>query len=199
MFGKITDFTYGLSKIDTERYTRDTINWVFDGGMISGLALDAINHYQFQMREINAYISALKLVEGYITTNYTYSGSREANAAVRYLFVPLALALKIRNGTEFTEFTSGTASGKRILRAFAESSDEIKDFVRQLSTGEIDINSDSAQIEKIQMDNFINLYADMFERSSRQNRIAEYLPSFLEVTSLLGSYTTIADLSEEER
>lgn len=194
---KFFDFTYTLNRVDVEHYTRNAIDWNFDGGMISGAVRDAINYCQFQMREINAYISSLRLVESYMATNYTYSGSIEANTAVRYLFVPLALALKIRNGTEFTEFTSGTASGKRILRAFAESSNEIRDFVRQLPTGEIDINSDSAQIEKIQMDNFIDLYADMFERPSRQNRIAEYLPSFLEVTSLLGSYTTISDSSEE--
>lgn len=196
---KFFDFTYTLNNIDVEHYARNAIGWNFDGGMISGLVKDAIHYYQFQMREINAYISALRLVEDYMTTNYIYSGSGEADAAVRCLFVPLALALRIKNGTEFSDFTNGTASGKNVLRAFAESSNEVKDFTRHLPTGDIDINGDSAQIEKIQMDNFIDLYADMFKRSSRQNRIAEYLPSFLEVTSLLGSYTTIPDSSEDEK
>lgn len=195
---KFFDFTYSLNKIDIEHYASNAIGWNFDSGMVSGLALDAINYYQFQMREINTYISALRLVESYIAANYRYSGSEEANAAVRYLFVPLALALKVGSGSEFTEFINGTATGKRVLRAFAESSSEIRDFMRRLPTGEVDINSDSAQIEKIQMNSFIDLYSDMFSKSSRENRIAEYLPSFLEVTSLLGSYTTISDLREDE-
>lgn len=196
---KFFDFTYTLNRVDVEHYAKNAIGWNFDGGIISCVARDAIHYYQFEMREINTYISALRLVESYMTTNYTYSGSREANAVVRYVFVPLALALRIKNGAEFTEFTNGTASGKHILRAFAESSDEIRDFVRQLPTGEIDINSDSAQIEKMQMDSFIDLYTNMFERSSRQNRIAKCLPSFLEATSLLGSYTTIVDSEENKK
>lgn len=194
---KFFDFTYGLSKIDVERYARDAVNWEFDGGMINGLVLDTIDYYKFQMREINAYISALRLIESYTTTNSMYSGNHEANAAVRYLFVPLALALKIKNGNDFTEFVNGTAKGKRLLRTFAESSSEIKDFTKRISIADVGLDRDSSEIEKLQIDSFVELYGDMFKKSSRDNRIAEYLPSFLEVTSLLGSYTIIPDEGED--
>ena len=195
---KFFDFNYGLAKVDVDRYAREVINWQFDGGMVSGTARDAIKYFDFQMREINAYISALRLVEGFINSSRSIVFNPREDAFVKCLLVPFALALKVRNDSNFSEFANGTSKGADALRIFAESSEEMKSFAQGIELSNVSTELEKSDLEKLQMEELVELYRKMFQREDRDNRIAMSLQSFQEAISLLGSYTTIPEAGEKE-
>lgn len=195
---KFFDYSYHLQKVDTDLYTRAMLDWAFNGGMVSGVAADAIAHFNFQMREINAYISALKLVDDFISSSRSIASNPLDDAFVKGLLVPFALALKVRNDSGFLDFVNGTEKGAQILRNFAEATVEMKDFTKQLELNNVNITSTDAEYEKLLMDEFIELYRNMFKGESMRNRTGIYLRPFQEAVSLLSSYTAITEPQESE-
>lgn len=195
---KFFDYSYHLQKVDTDLYTRAMLDWAFKGGMVSGVAADAIAYFNFQMREINAYISALKLVDGFINSSRTLAANPMDDNFVKALLVPFALALKIKNDGRFTELVNGTEKGGQILRTFAESTTEMKDFAKELELKDVNITSVDAEYEKLHMDEFIELYRKMFKGESMRNRTGMYLRPFQEAVSLLSSYTAINEPMEQK-
>lgn len=192
------DYTYHLNKINIEQYTQATLGWTFDGGMVSGVASDAINYFKFEMREINAYISALRLIENFFDNSRTYASDQMHDGLVKYLLVPLALALKIKNNGNFIEFANGTEKGVKILRDFAQSSEEIKDFARSIELKDVDITIGDQEILTLQISKLIEAYSSMFKGESARNSIGRYLRPFQSVISLLSSYTTVVSSEEND-
>ncbi len=185
------DYSYHLNKISVERYVQATLDWTFDGGMVSGVVSDAIDYFKLEMREINAYIAALKLVEDFFNNARTFASHPEDDAFVKYLLVPLALALKIKNNGDFAEFANGTVRGAEILRNFAKSSNEMKDFANRIELQDVDVSSDESKLKELQIEELVKNYQTIFKGESARNSIGRYLRPFQDVVSLLSSYTKI--------
>lgn len=187
---KFFDFTFGLRKVSIEVYTRSVLDWYVNSSVVDGVAYDAIEYYGFEMREINSYYSSLQLVNRFLTRNNNW---RKDQYPTRLVFVPLALALKIKNDSLYEQFTSG--KGEDVLRDFVANSCSALGHAERL------INEDSSslsqeQIKGMAVDALIVEYKNIFASEGR-GRSGENLQDFEEATALIGLYTTISAESDE--
>ena len=137
---KFFDFTFGLRKVSIEVYTRSVLDWVEGSMIVNGVAFDAIEYYGFEMREINSYYSSLQLVNRFLTRNNNW---RRDQYPTQLVFVPLALALKIKNDSLYEQFRSG--KGEVILRDFAANSYSTLGYAERL------VNEDSSNLSQEEM------------------------------------------------
>ena len=187
---KFFDFTFGLCKVSIEVYTRSVLDWVEGSMIVNGVAFDAIEYYGFEMREINSYYSSLQLVNRFLTRNNNW---RRDQYPTQLVFVPLALALKIKNDSLYEQFRSG--KGEVILRDFAANSYSTLGYAERL------VNEDRSNLSQEEMkekavDALIVEYKNIFA-SEGGGRRDENLQDFEEATALIGSYTTIPAGDEE--
>ena len=187
---KFFDFTFGLRKVSIEVYTRSVLDWVEGSMIVNGVAFDAIEYYGFEMREINSYYSSLQLVNRFLTRNNNW---RRDQYPTQLVFVPLALALKIKNDSLYEQFRSG--KGEVILRDFAANSYSTLGYAERL------VNEDRSNLSQEEMkekavDALIVEYKNIFA-SEGGGRRDENLQDFEEATALIGSYTTIPAGDEE--
>ena len=187
---KFFDFTFGLRKVNIEVYTRSVLDWVEGSMIVNGVAFDAIEYYGFEMREINSYYSSLQLVNRFLTRNNNW---RRDQYPTQLVFVPLALALKIKNDSLYEQFRSG--KGEVILRDFAANSYSTLGYAERL------VNEDRSSLSQEEMkekavDALIVEYKNIFA-SEGGGRRDENLQDFQEAIALIGSYTTIPAGDEE--
>lgn len=195
---KFFDFSYHLKTPNTELYTRQTLDWNFKGGMVDGVVSDAIKYFGFQMREINSYISAIRLIEGYLSSSRLYFGNHEDEAFVKWLLTPFAIALKVKNDSGFHELVSGTKKGEQILRDFLAQSSEMQDFSRKLTINNVDIDASEAELEKLHREELIKIYQQLFVRETGQSITGVHLDAFQNAVSLLSDYTIIKEDTAED-
>lgn len=181
---KFFDFMFGLRKVNIEEYARSVLNWADDSMIVNRVARDAIEYYGLEMREINSYYSSLQLVNRFLTRNNNWS---ESQYPVQLVFVPLALALKIKDDSLYEQFTSGKGEG--ILRDFAISSYSALRYAKRL-VNENHSSLSQKRIEEAAVDALIAEYKKLFTPEGRR-RSSENLQDFHEAIALIGSYTTI--------
>ena len=187
---KFFDFTLGLRKVSIEVYTRSVLDWVEGSMIVNGVAFDAIEYYGFEMREINSYYSSLRLVSRFLTRNNNWS---EDQYPVQLVFVPLALALKIKDDSLYEQFTS--SKGEGILRDFAVSSYSTLRYAERLVHEDRSSLSQEEMKEKA-VDALIVEYKKLFTPEGRR-RSGENLQDFQEAIALIGLYTTVSTESDE--
>ena len=188
---KFFDFTLGLRKVSIEMYTRSVLDWADDGAIVNGVARDAIEYYGFEMREINSYYSSLQLVNRFLARNNNW---RKDQYPTQLVFVPLALALKIKNDSLYEQFTSGKGEG--VLRDFAANSYSALGYAERLVDEDCSSLSQE-QIKGMTVDALIVEYKNIFASEGR-GRSGENLQDFHEAIALIGSYTTIPVESDEQ-
>ena len=181
---KFFDFMFGLRKVNIGEYARSVLNWADDSMIVNRVARDAIEYYGLEMREINSYYSSLQLVNWFLTRNNNWS---EGQYPVQLVFVPLALALKIKDDSLYEQFTSGKGEG--ILRDFAISSYSALRYAKRL-VNENHSSLSQKRIEEAAVDALIAEYKKLFTPEGRR-RSSENLQDFHEAIALIGSYTTI--------
>jgi energy-coupling factor transporter ATP-binding protein EcfA2 len=184
---KFIDFTIGLKKVNIENYSRNVLSWSLSGNIVDGVAHDVIKYFGLEMREMNSYHSAMRLISRFLNRNNNWS---EDQYPIQYIFVPLALALKIKNNDDYINFVNG--KGQKILRDFILQTYSGMDFAQRLIKDRSNLTKEQS-IEKA-----INLldveYQNLFKPEGRRLG-SENLNDFNDAISLIGSYTTIA--SEE--
>lgn len=186
---KFFDFTINLKKVKIKEYARDTLSWVPNSYVVHEVAHDIIRHYGFSMRQINAYHSSLYLVEGFLSRNGNW---REEQYPVQFIFVPFALALKIKSGADFRDFTAG--KGEQLLRDFLPNTDSGMHYADRWVKNRTDL--DDAQVKAKAVDIMVEQYKILFTPEGRRG-VREDLQDFDDAISLIGSYTTISEKSEE--
>lgn len=188
---KFFDFIFSLRKVNTEQYTRSVLDWTVDYTVVGGVARDAIEYYGFEMREINSYYSSLQLVNRFLTRNNNW---RKGQYPTQLVFVPLALALKIKNDSLYEQFTSGRGEG--VLRDFAANSYHALGYAARL-VDEDRSSLSQEEIKRAAVDALIVEYKNIFA-SEGEERSSENLQDFHEAIALIGSYTTISAESDEQ-
>lgn len=187
---KFFDFTLGLRKVSIEMYIRSVLDWADDGMIVNGVARDAMEYYGFEMREINSYYSSLQLVNRFLARNNNW---RKDQYPTQLVFVPLALALKIKNDSLYEQFTSGKGEG--VLRDFAANSYSALGYAERLVDEDCSSLSQE-QIKGMAVDALIVEYKNIFASEGR-GRSGENLQDFHEAIALIGSYTTIFTEGDE--
>lgn len=186
---KFFDFIISLKKVDTTDYARNTLNWIPGGYTVHKVAHDIIRYYKFSMREINAYHSSLYLVEKFLSRDRNW---REEQYSIQLIFVPLALALKIKNNDDFTDFTTGRGEG--LLRTLLPNTDSgmvyAEGWIKEPT------NLDNSQIKVKAIDAMVEQYKTLFTPEGRRG-VREDLQDFDDAISLVGSYTTIRKEAKE--
>jgi KAP P-loop domain-containing protein len=182
---KFFDFIFSLRKVNSEDYTRSVLDWYVDSSVVDGVARDAIEYYGFEMREINSYYSSLQLVSRFLARNNNW---RKDQYPTQLVFVPLALALKVKKDSLYEQFTSGKGEG--VLRDFVANSYSALGHAERL------VNEDRSslsqeQIKEMAVDALIVEYKNIFASEGR-GRSGENLQDFHEAIALIGSYTTIS-------
>lgn len=187
---KFFDFIFGLSNINTEDYMRRVLDWNTGSYTADGVSYDAIKYYGLEMREINSYYSSLQLVNRFLTRNNNW---RKDQYPTQLVFVPLALALKIKNDSLYEQFKSGRGEG--VLRDFAANSYSALGYAERLVHEDRSSLSQEEMKEKA-VDALIVEYKKLFTSDGRR-RSGENLQDFQEAIALIGSYTTIFTESDE--
>ena len=180
---KFFDFTIGLRKIDLEMYARDVLDWQTDSTVVDDVAHDAIQYYGLEMREINSYHTSLRFIDRFLKRTNNW---REDQYPVQLVFVPLALALKIKSVTLYDDFIQG--KGEDILRSFMIQARGVLGYAERLVTDRANLTEKQLQDKAI--DALVAEYKNLFIPESRR-RGSENLQDFREAIALIGSYTTI--------
>ena len=186
---KFFDFIFSLRKVDIEQYARSVLEWTIDYTVVGGVARDAIEYYGFEMREINSYYSSLRLVSRFLTRNNNWSDDQYP---IQFVFVPLALALKVKNDVLYEQFVSGR--GENILRSFALNTYSASNYADRLVKNLSSLPQE--QVKKAEVDALIVEYENLFIPESKR-RGSENLQDFHEAIALIGSYTTIFTEGDE--
>ncbi len=188
---KFFDFIFGLRKIDVEEYASKVLSWPSGILIVDNIAHDVIRYYRFTMREINSYHSSLKLVNQFLKRENIFDNNQYPTQLV---FVPLALALKIKSDSLYEQFISGKGGG--VLRDFTTNSYSTLEYAERLVKEDLSSLSQE-EIKEKAVDALMVEYKNLFSIEGRR-RSGENLQDFHEAIALIGSYTTIAVESDEQ-
>lgn len=187
---KFFDFIFGLRNINTGEYIKRVLNWNTGSYTADGVAYDSIKHYGFEMREINSYYSSLRLVKAFLARENHWHNNKHPT---QFVFIPLALALKMKNNTLYEQFISGR--GEDVLKDFANSTYSSLECAEKLVKDRSSLSQE--QIKEAAMGALVEEYRSLFAPESSR-RSGENLQDFQEAIALIGSYTTIFSESEEQ-
>lgn len=183
---KFIDYAMALSKVSNDTYAREMLNWNLDDGS-NETAQAVISHYDFSLREINAFYSSLKLVLNFLNRDGSWNRSQYP---IQLIYVPLALGLKIKSSSYYSKFVNG--DGADILRHFLTKTKSRLDLA-ELSTPLSETTT--AQREEAAIDSLVLEYEKLMTQSDvRYGR--ENFRDFHDAISLIGSYTTIEEGTE---
>lgn len=136
-----------------------------------------VNYLDFSMREIDRYYTTLKLLQNYFDRNISGVNNRNAILFIRFIFIPLAYGLKIKNFEEYNNFITG--KNAEILQKFLEYNDLAVKIIRPTEENNHNI-----------VDEVVDFYKSMFGKDYEDSW---YDPreNFLSTVSLLNSVEII--------
>lgn len=187
---KFFDFTMGLQKVDISNYARDVLNWSPNSYVVHQVAHDAIDYLDLQMREINTYHSALRMIEKFLSRNNNW---RDEQYPIQFIFVPFALALKLKNNTDFIHFSKG--KGADLLRNFLPQTRSGMRYAEKWVKDRANLNEE--QVARQAVDSMAEQYKALFTRQNNRE-YPEDLQDFNDAISLIGSYTSITESGTKE-
>lgn len=185
---KFFDYSMGLKTVDISSYARDALNWSPNSYVVHEVAHDAINYLGLQMREINSYHSALRMIDRFLSRDRNW---REEQYPIQFIFVPLALALKLKSNKSFVQFSEGR--GVDLLRDFLPHTGSGMHYAGRWVTDRDGLNEEHIKLKAI--DAMVDQYMALFVPEGRRG-VREDLQDFQDAISLIGSYTTIPEESE---
>lgn len=187
---KFFDFIFGLRKVGIEEYAKVALDWDVQCGTVAdGVACDAIKYYGFEMREINSYRSSLLIVIRFLARDNNWD---ESQYPVQLIFVPIVLALRIKDGASYKRFVDG--DGEDILREFVLNTHSAASYADRLIENPSGLSRE--QIRKEEVEALASEYKNLFIPDSEAQRNRN-LEDFHEAIALIGSYTTIFAESDE--
>ncbi len=187
---KFFDFPFSLKAPDTDQFIERYLGIRRNSHFSEMVSADIAKFLRMSMREIESYFAALELIKDYMKSDrHYYSGSMAYSAQL--LFVPLALALRIKAIVEYKSFIVG--DNAEILPKLLAKSDGVQRFVESL-TKRSDNNT-----ERASLDDFIQAeYRSMFNyQSTGDYHVKEIHADFSDVVNLINSYTTIKSKNSE--
>lgn len=119
---KMYDTVLSLNTENLENYITEYLDFPNTGYLSEEISYSIIKYLNFSLRECNSFVSMYKISLKYI--NLTHGFDQEAYLIQSNIFLPLGLALKIKNISEYTKYIKG------------KSDSFIKNFVKNLQNEE---------------------------------------------------------------
>lgn len=186
---KFFDYSFSLAVVDIESYARSALSWEPNGLVVHEVAHDAIRYFDFSMREINSYHSALHLINNFINRDRNWE---ELQWVVQLIFTPVALALKIKNDPRYNIFIAG--NGGELLKDFLKKSDSSLHYGTRMLENPSGLEKE--ELRKQSNEVLVEHYNTLFVKEGRHAR--ESLQNFNDAVSLMSHYTTVSE-SEPEK
>lgn len=168
---KFYDAIISLDSHNLKKYLQNQLNFCNKTWMPHDFSYVILKHYNFSLRECNKFITIYNLLKNYIENESTFD--KYKNYIFNDLFLPLAVALKIKNIDLYQSFMNN--KGENIILELLKSFEKknIKHWVHEIVLKAN--NNDISDERKI-----INYYNEIFGDN-------EFSFNFYEAVSLLGS------------
>lgn len=118
---KFYDFVFNLPEVDTSAYISEHIGRQADSYWHNITPRHIATNLNMNMREITRYYASLDIISDYLTSVSSYGEIK--HDITQYLFVPLALALKVSDVDKYSAFKSG--SGDEIIKEVCRSDETL--------------------------------------------------------------------------
>jgi hypothetical protein len=125
---KFYDLVFSLPPADIDNYLTRQLKIPEDGYYVNILPRAIAKYLNMSMREINRYFSTLGLIKGTLNAGGGIQQS-VAFALTNYVFIPYALALRIKNITLYDEFLAGGAEA--LVRDLGANVQEVKSIAQK--------------------------------------------------------------------
>lgn len=116
---KLYDLILELPPVNLERYFATQLKIPNNNEWVNEIPIELAEHLNMTMREANRYSSLFTFISGRLRNNIRWYSSSTIPLLTSFVFVPLALALKIRDIKLYDKFVSG--DGESIIRNLYES------------------------------------------------------------------------------
>lgn len=179
---KLYDLILELPKVDIKQYFQTQLKVPKDGYYVNMMPIEMSKYLDLTMREANRYYSLLSFIKGRLTGGDRFDKD-SVNALTHFVFVPLAIALKIRDIKLYDMFISG--NGEQLIRKLYESSD----VVGRIVAGDGDSNLSASDVA-------IEIYKKVISSNAVPSDKEDYLVTqagnfFREILPLLASVSKI--------
>lgn len=167
---KIYDYTIYLDSRDIKTYLQKQLNFCRQTWVYHDFSYLVMDYFNFTFRECNKFITLYTALKNYIEIEKTFE---EQNYIHTCIFVPIALALKIKNIKKYDDFIN--KKGESIIKEFLSKKidgTKYEGWIKEL----IRIKESDNYKDKI-----IELYNDIFSEEYNYYRYP-----FMDVISMLG-------------
>lgn len=161
------DIIFNLPAPDTRRYLAQRFKDINLSYIDKEVALDVAKAENMSLRQMNRYFSSLELLSWFFD-GPSLSHEGKIGRCVKFVFIPIACALKILRPEEYILFITG--KGEDILEHYIDISEQVSQLDKEAETGESIMP-------------LIDCYNEIFKESTHHYQCAE---AFTKATSLLG-------------
>ena len=126
---KLFDLPLELPDVDMKQYFNQQLAVPNNIHYVNIIPIEIAMRLHMSMREANRYNSLISFIRGDLDSHASYMQDTD-NALTAFLFIPLALALKIRSIDMYDKFVLG--EGSDVLRRLFTHSDRVKSIVRNI-------------------------------------------------------------------
>ena len=192
---KFFDFPFSLQDPDVKKFAQEYLGKNVTRDIVTKVPIEVATSLDMKMREIESYYKSLGLIESYLFQNiFREDGNYQPLA--QCVYVPFALALKIKNGDDYRVFITG--GGENQLKKFLLSASDTQEYIGQFCHDKAlttpGANEETAS--RIIVDFAVVKYKAMFGRE--KNREIKYAKdAFMEAVSVISRYTDIKESSAE--
>ncbi len=165
------DLIINLPEPDIEKYIKYQLELRNADYGYNSVAIDIAKIEHMSLRQINRYISSMKLLEDFFESRSLEHEGRYG-ICTKNVFIPIACALKLLDAKKFKDFTTG--NGDYILDDYINKSEEVRIF----KDGEPPMNT---------------CYSKLFDRNSSHHASRD---AFKKAISTIG-FSTIIDINPE--
>lgn len=155
---KIYDTVLSLNVENLDKYIIEYLNFPNNGCLSEEISYSIIKYLKFSLRECNTFISMYKISLKYI--NMTSGFEQNSFLVHSNIFLPLGLALKIKNIVEYNNYIVGKSDEfvKKFINYFKNDEKKDKNTAWLLRIFKVD---DEKELEE----KLINVYHDAFKRT----------------------------------
>lgn len=179
---KFYDFIINLETKDVKPYLQKQFKFCTTSWVYHDMSYIIMDYFNFSLRECNRYITMYNMLKSYIEEDDAFN--KEAYYIHTCILVPLALALKIKDGNSYNLFVS--KKGTKIISDFLDNeitNTKFEGWIREL----IKMENEEDYKKKI-----LDVYYDVFSTNYNYHRYP-----FFEVISMLGTNILIDKESDD--
>lgn len=188
---KFFDFPFSLKEPDVKIFAANYLSKPRGSDIVTKTPIEVAHFLNLKMREVESYYKSLDMIDDYMQRRGFYD-EENIEYLAQCVFVPLALGLKIRSGSDYRSFVAGDDA--KVLHSFLQQAPDTVRFIAQFCRDKVlttpGATADDAK--KATINYAVSVYDDLFK--TRTNRYArEAYDAFVDATNIIGYYTKIEE------